>query len=105
MKATHQPTSTPAPDPMRPSTLLRGAATYIGTHGHTQGQFFDLLADTDGPFAPACVSGAILTAACGSNLSNSFFTDADDDPQITAALQAMRVLADHLNDGYIPLDQ
>lgn len=78
-------------DPMRPSALLRGAATYLKAYGWTKGQFFELLADTDQPFVPACASGAIVTAACGSNLS-SFFNDADD-PQITAAISAMRVLA------------
>ena len=105
MKATHRPPTLDHDTGITPADLLRGAALYLTRHGWTQGQFFDLLADTDGPFPPACSSGAIITAACGRCLSDSVFADDQDDPDITAALRAMRAFADYLNGGYIPLDE
>jgi hypothetical protein len=104
MKATHQPTTEAVDLAMTPAELLRGAAHYLQQHGWTQHQFYDLLADTSGPFLPACASGAIVTAACGSNANNSFFTVVDDDAQITAALRAMRFFADWIDGGYIPVE-
>jgi len=108
MKATHQTLTTPAPDldPMRPSVLLRGAAVYLGTHGWTQHQFYDLLADTAGPFPPACASGAIMTAATGQCLANGICTldsNGDDTDTITA-MRAMRYFADWFNGAEGPFD-
>jgi hypothetical protein len=101
MKATHQPTITPASDPMRPSTLLRGAAIYLGTHGWTQHQFYDLLADTDAPFPPACASGAIMTAITGSCIAEGMCTlDADENPDTVDVIRAMRVFAAFLDVEY-----
>jgi hypothetical protein len=108
MKATHEPAPT-ASDPMRPSTLLRGAAIYLGTHGWTKHQFYDLVADTDGPFPPACTSGAIITAATGRCPVNGIFTDPtlrdDDNPNdLDAAIIAMRVFASWIDLEYKPLN-
>lgn len=108
MKATHQPT-TSASDPMRPSALLRGAAIYLGTHGWTQHQFYDLTADTDGPFPPACSSGAIIATATGRCPASGIFTgtamtDSDEanDEHTDAAIRAMRVFAAWLDLEYTP---
>jgi hypothetical protein len=93
---------------MRPSALLRGAAIYLGAHGWTQHQFFDLLAATDGPFPPACTSGAIMTAAHGycpasGIAANGMATiDAGDDPASDAAIRALRVFAAWLDLEYSP---
>jgi hypothetical protein len=102
MKPTHQPTaSTASDDPMRPSALLRGAAVYLCTHGWTQHQFYDLVADTDGPFPPACASGAIMTCATGRCLATGIYTlDGDEDPETLAAIRALRVLAAYLEPDY-----
>jgi hypothetical protein len=96
MKATHQPTTTPVSDPMRPSALLRSAATYIEIYGRTTGEFFDLL--TDQPFPPACAGGAIGIAAHGRPVLCS--DDDTDDDASDAAITAMRVLAAHLDCDY-----
>ncbi len=107
MKATHNPTTldphTADTDPaMTPAALLRGAALYLTRHGWTQHQLYDMVADTDGPFPPACASGAITTAAHGRCLASGICTldDHDDDPNTVAALLAMRVFADWLDGGY-----
>ncbi|GIE90884.1 DUF6197 family protein [Actinoplanes regularis] len=105
MKATHQPTTTPTTDPERPSTLLRGAADYLSTHGWTQHQFYDLTADTKGPFPPACTSGAIMTAATGRCLASGICTlDGDENPETLTAMRAMRFFADWIDGGYIPAE-
>jgi hypothetical protein len=110
MKATHNPPTTTITDPditatidldSTPADLLRGAAIYLQRHGWTQHQFFELLDDSDGPFLPACASGAIMTAAYGHCLGN-IVVDHDDEPEAAAAMAAMRVLADYLDGGYIP---
>ncbi|MFF5082495.1 hypothetical protein ACFY36_36080 [Actinoplanes sp. NPDC000266] len=102
MKPTRQPTTTLLPDPMRPSALLRGAATYLDTHGWTQHQFYDLLADTDGPFPPACTSGAIMTVATGQCLPSGSSCLGGDEETI-AALLALRVLAAWVDLEYTPM--
>jgi hypothetical protein len=88
---------------MRPSKLLRGAALYLDTHGWTKGQFFELLADTDGTFLPACASGAIMAAATGRCVTTGT-AQRDDDPDAVAAMRALRVLADYLDGGYTPVE-
>lgn len=106
MKATHTLPALDTDPAMSPAVLLRGAAIYLGTHGWTQHQFFDLLADSDGPFLPACASGAIMTAAHGhcpasGIAANGMATiDAGDDQASDAAIRAMRVLAAWLDDDY-----
>ena len=98
MKATHNLPTTPVSDPMRPSALLRGAVIYLGTYGWTQHEFYDMTADTDGPFPPACTSGAIMTAATGRCLAHGMCTlDGDEDPETIAALRTMRYFADWLD--------
>jgi hypothetical protein len=104
MKATHQPPTLDHQPGTSPADLLRGAALYLTRHGWTQGQFFDLLADTDGPFMPACASGAIITAASGRCLPNGLLTDDDQHPDALAAMRAMRVFADWIDGGYVPVD-
>jgi hypothetical protein len=104
MKATHQPPTLDHEPGTSPADLLRGAALYLKRHGWTRGQFFDLLADTDGPFMPACASGAIITAASGRCLPNGLLTDDDQDPDAVAAMRAMRVFADWIDGGYVPVD-
>jgi hypothetical protein len=96
MKATHQPTLTPATDPMRPSALLRGAATYIETYGRTTGEFFDLLSDQQ--FPPACAAGAIGIAAHGRPVLCS--DESTEDTASDAAITAMRVFAASLDGDY-----
>lgn len=103
MKATHTPPTTTAEPGITPADLLHGAALYLTAHGWTQGQFFDLLADTDGPFPPACASGAIMTAATGRCLADGIYTlDGDDNPETIAAIRAMRVFAGFLDLEYSP---
>jgi hypothetical protein len=101
MKATHKPPTTAATDPMRPSVLLRGAAIYLGTHGWTQHQFYELLADTADPFLPACASGAIMTAAhgCCPNLGWTSL-HVEQSAEANAAILAMRVLAAYVDPEY-----
>ncbi|MGK5681341.1 DUF6197 family protein [Actinoplanes sp. URMC 104] len=104
MKATHPPTTTPASDPMRPSALLHGAASYLKIHGWTQHQFYDMVADTKGPFPPACTSGAIMSAATGRRLRLGFATDAGDEAgERNAAMRALRVFAAWIDLEYDPL--
>ena len=102
MNPTRQPpASTASDDPMRPSALLRGAALYLGTHGWTQHQFYDLVADTDGPFPPACASGAIMTAATGRCLVLGMCTlDGHEDPETEAARRALRAFAAYIDLEY-----
>jgi hypothetical protein len=101
MKATHQPPTHDHEAGMAPADLLRGAALYLRRHGWTQGEFFDLLADTDSPFPPACTSGAIITAAYGRCLATGICTlDGDQDPETVAAIAAMRVFAAYLDLEY-----
>ncbi len=96
MKATHEPTPTPASDPMRPSALLRCAATYIEIHGRTTGEFFDFLSRQQWP--PACATGAINVAAHGRPILCADFTA--DDAASDAAITAMRIFAAHLDGDY-----
>src|SRR6266498_1151662 len=101
MKATHQPPTRDHEPGTSPADLLRGAALYLRRYGWTRGQFFDLLADTDGPFPPACASGAITTAAHGRCLATGICTlDGDEDPETVAAIAAMRVFAAYLDLEY-----
>ncbi|WP_433789317.1 DUF6197 family protein [Actinoplanes sp. CA-252034] len=108
MKATRQTTPTPDLDAtMTPADLLRGAAVYLQQHGWTRHQFFDMTADTAGPFPPACASGAIMTAATGRSLATGMLViDGDDTAEAIAAIRAMRVFAAWIdleytaNDGY-----
>ena len=104
MKATHEPPTTTADLGMTPAELLRGAALYLRTHGWTTHQFYDLVADTDGPFPPACASGAIMTAATGTCLASGICTlDSDADTEIlTAAWRALRVFAAWIDLEYSP---
>jgi hypothetical protein len=104
MKATHNPTLDTSTDPAtNPAALLRGAVIYLQTHGWTQGQFYDLLANTDGPFPPACASGAIMSAATGQcHKLGIVALVGDEDHETVAAIRAMRAFADWINDGYIP---
>jgi hypothetical protein len=106
MKATHSPTIAPVSDPMRPSALLRGAALYLGTHGWTQHQFYDLVADTNGPFPPACASGAIMTAATGKCLATGMCGcyDDNDNAETVAIVRALRVFAAFLDPDYSTAD-
>ena len=106
MKATHNPNAADLDQPgMTPADLLRGAAHYLQRYGWTQHQFFDLVADTDGPFPPACTSGAIITGATGRCAASGICTlDADHDPDTIAAIRAMRYFADWLDGGYTPTD-
>jgi hypothetical protein len=101
MKATHQPPTLDNEPGMTPADLLRGAAGYLRRYGWTQGEFYDLLADTDGPFPPACTSGAIITAAYGRCVATGICTlDGDEDPETVAAIRAMRVFAAYLDPDY-----
>jgi hypothetical protein len=101
MKATHKPPTLDNDTGMTPADLLRGAAVYLRRYGFTQGEFFDLLADTDGPFPPACASGAIITAAHGRCPATGILTlDGDDTPETLAAIRAMRVFAAFLDLEY-----
>ncbi|WP_436523396.1 DUF6197 family protein [Actinoplanes sp. HUAS TT8] len=105
MKATRQPTTTPDDDPaMTPAALLRGAALYLGTHGWTQHEFYDLVDDTTGPFPPACASGAIMAAAHGRCFGNNIgaLDVHREDTDTIAAIRAMRVFAAYLDLEYIP---
>jgi hypothetical protein len=104
MNPTRQPTPTPHPDPaMNPGDLLRGAALYLKHHGWTQHQFYDLTADFNGPFPPACTSGAIMTAATGLCLANGMCTlDGDENPETLDAMRAMRLFAAWIDLEYIP---
>jgi hypothetical protein len=106
MKATHQTPTIDHDTALTPADLLRGAALYLQRHGWTKGQFFDQLAATNGPFLPACASGAIMTAAHGQCVPNGIIAhDETTNPDAAAAARAMRVFANWLNNGYIPLDQ
>jgi hypothetical protein len=101
MKATNHPPALDHEPGMSPADLLRGAAVYLQRYGWTQGEFFDLLADTDGPFPAACTSGAITTAAHGRCIATGICTlDGDQDPETIAAIRAMRVLAGWLDLEY-----
>src|SRR5699024_8179312 len=60
MKATHKPPIVDESLGTSPAELLRGAALYLRSYGWTQHQFYDMVADTAGPFPPACTSGAIM---------------------------------------------
>jgi hypothetical protein len=103
MNPTHPSFDLSVLDPMRPSALLRGAGRYLDAHGWTQHQFYDLVADTDGPFPPACASGAIMTAATGQCLASGMCTlDGEDNPEATAAMRALRVFAAWLDVEYSP---
>jgi hypothetical protein len=68
MHPTHNPTvcaadtDTPA-EVVNPATILRGAATYLETHGWTQHVYYG--GTPDQPFPPACADGAIGMAAYG----------------------------------------
>jgi hypothetical protein len=105
MKATHNLLILDDDTGMTPADLLRGAALYLKTHGWTQHQFFDLLADTDGPFPPACASGAIMTATTGRCIAENMCTlDGNENPETVAAISAMRVFADWLDGGYVPVE-
>jgi hypothetical protein len=86
---------------MRPSALLRGAAIYLGTHGWTQRQFYDLLAQTDGPFPPACTSGAIMTAATGRCIGSIID---EEDIELEVIRRTLRVFADWVDEGYVRND-
>ena len=102
MKATHNPPALDTEPDITPANLLRGAALYLTLHGWTQHQFFDMLAATDGPFLPACASGAIATAAHGRCFANGIGTvDIHrEDTNTIAAVRAMRVLAAYLDPEY-----
>lgn len=103
MKATHNPLPADSDTTVTPAELLRGAAIYLGIHGWTQHQFYDLTADTTGPFPPACTSGAIMTAATGRCLANGMCTlDGDEDPETVSAMRAMRVFASWIDLEYTP---
>lgn len=103
MKPTRQPTTDTTTDPMNPAALLRGAVLYLQSHGWTQGQFFDLSIEWDGPFVPACASGAIMTAAHGYCPPFGWISiDADPTPEADAAIRAMRVLAAWLDLEFTP---
>ena len=102
MKATHQSPTLDDEPGMTPADLLRGAAVYLKRHGWTKGQFFEQLADTDGPFVPACASGAIMTVAHGQCVPNGIIRyDETTDPNAAAAARAMRVFANWLDSDYI----
>jgi hypothetical protein len=58
-------TDTPA-EVVTPATILRGAATYLETHGWTQGDYYA----TTSPFPPACAAGAIVMAAHGTRIED-----------------------------------
>jgi hypothetical protein len=101
MKPTQTPTTDLVSDPMRPSALLRGAGIYLDQHGWTKGQFFEQLFDAEGPFLPACASGAIMTAAHGYCPAFGWISlDAEPTPEADAAITAMRVFAAHLDPEY-----
>jgi hypothetical protein len=105
MKATHTPPTYDTDTGTTPAELLRGSARYLHTHGWTQHQFFDLLADTDELFPPACASGAIIAAATGTcPVSGLLDTDTADDHDTDTAIRAMRVFADWLDGGYVPVE-
>jgi hypothetical protein len=53
---------------------------------------------------PACASGAIITAASGRCLPNGLLTDDDQHPDAVVAMRAMRVFADWIDGGYVPVD-
>jgi hypothetical protein len=102
MKATHTlPTLDQEPD-VTPADLLRGAAHYLRRYGHTQGQFFEMLAEGDGPFMSACASGAIMTAATGRCISSftGDCTHCDEDSEHAKGIRAMRVFAAFLDTEY-----
>ncbi|GIF04691.1 DUF6197 family protein [Actinoplanes siamensis] len=105
MKPTRQPTTSSDIDPViTPAALLRAAAVYLQHHGWTQHQFYDLIADTTGPFPPACASGAIMTAATGRCLASGICTlDGDEDPDTITAIRALRVFAAWLDLEYTPV--
>jgi hypothetical protein len=96
MKPTQTPTTTPAPDPLRPSALLRGAALYLNKYGWIKGDFFDLL--TEQTFPPACALGAINICAHGRPIVNS--DDLADDGLTDAAISAARAFAAYLDSDY-----
>jgi hypothetical protein len=105
MKATHEPSTTTADPVMTPAALLRAAAVYLQQHGWTQHQFYDLVANINGPFPPACVSGAVMTAATGRCLASGLCTlDGDEDPETIAAMRALRVFAAWLDLEYTSTD-
>jgi hypothetical protein len=99
MKATHNPPTLDDDPTMTPAALLRGAALYLQRHGWTQGQFFELLADTDGPLPPACTSGAINICVIGRPALAADVSDTDPD-ESAAAITAMRVFAAYLDPDY-----
>jgi hypothetical protein len=104
MKPTHQPPVSPATDDaMSPAALLLGAAEYLRRYGHTQHEFFDLVAADGDLFPPACASGAIIMATYGV-VQPLGILDHDDEPEAIAAMRAMRVFADYLDDGPDPID-
>jgi len=70
MHPTHTPPATAEPTP---ADILRGAATYLTTHGWHQGDAFRR--DTGQPFPPACTLGAIHVAATGTTGSLNSSTD------------------------------
>ncbi|MEV4283267.1 DUF6197 family protein [Actinoplanes xinjiangensis] len=103
MNPTRQTTPTPDLDPvMTPADLLRGAALYLQHHGWTRHQFYDLTADTDGPFPPACTSGAIMTAATGRCPANGMCTLDDENSATIDVIRAMRVFAAWVDLEYSP---
>jgi membrane-bound lytic murein transglycosylase B len=76
---------------LTPADVLRGAASYLQSHGWHQ---HDLYAPNSGvPFPPACAIGAIYAAAFGHPTTSG---EAADHPHLPVARNAIGVLADHL---------
>jgi hypothetical protein len=104
MNPTHNPPVVDPAGPCRPDTdptpadVLRGAASYLQSHGWHQ---HDLYTPNSGmPFPPACAIGAIYAAAIGHPTTSG---EAADHPHLPVARNAIGVLADHLtNTGITP---
>ncbi|GGQ86744.1 DUF6197 family protein [Couchioplanes azureus] len=103
MKATHHPLAVPdttTNTAVTPAVLLRCAALYLQTHGWTQGEVFDYLAQDS--FPPACAIGAINAAAYG----RCILTATDDttlfDHDAWGVMSALRMFAACLDPDYDP---
>jgi hypothetical protein len=86
--------------PVTPADILRGAATYLETHGWTQAVYYGGTAADH--FPPACADGAIGMAAYG--YCPLVPCDNTDDPGYRDYNRAIDYLADYLDlNGIAPM--
>ena len=84
-----------------PAVLLRGAATYVETHGWHQRSRYDLRDDIVAT-PPACAVGALCITAYGTALADLLHTPEPTEAQWWALVEALGVLAGHLTGHGMP---